>query len=64
MKIRLIEDVHIEWCPAGTEGELIIENDFIHKFFPDPIPEGCPWTDGIYIGDAKYEIIESNSHST
>ena len=34
MKIRLIEDVHIEWCPAGTEGELIIENDFIHKFFP------------------------------
>jgi len=57
MKVRLLEDAHKTWAPAGTVGEL--ENcgiwDPVYRFKPDSLEYG------IWIGRVKWEAITDES---
>ncbi len=52
MKVRLLEDAHKTWAPAGTVGELVINHVMGERFYPETTP-GHP----VWIGRVKWEAI-------
>jgi len=59
MRVKLLEDVHRTFLPAGTTGTLYEDEKYCSRFIPDPpIDENYPFDPrGAFIGITDYEEI-------